>query len=466
MRRCKCPASTQDRHVSSANIPRLYDNAQLLSLYLDAWLITAKPLFLDMVHDIAAYLTSDPIQSPHGGFHASEDADSAPSATETEHKEGAFYVWDYTTFNAAVADERIASICAKYWNVREDGNVSPKHDIQGELRGQNTLGVSVSIATISKTFSITEDEALDAIAKGRERLLKWRNKNRPRPHLDDKILVSWNGLAISALARTAASLSALDAKTSARYLDAAASAAAFIKRELYSSEDHTLKRVYREGAGDTQGFADDYAFLITGLIDLYEATFDDSYLLWADQLQQTQIDLFLDPVRGGFFGTAAGQPDVLIRSKDAMDNAEPSANGSAARNLFRLGGLLGDDKYENLAKETVRAFEVEMGQHPGLFTGLMSGIVCARLGIRPIVISGAEGSAEVDEALNVLRGLVRPGSTVVRVGGSTKSEWLRSRNELVGSIPVDKEMVQFCEEGTCKLVKASELKDLLKASHL
>jgi uncharacterized protein YyaL (SSP411 family) len=149
-----------------------------------------------------------------------------------------------------------------------------------------------------------------------------------------------------------------------------------------------------------------------------------------------------------------------------MDNAEPSANGAAALNLFRLGALLEDETYSKLAVTTIKAFEVEIGQHPGLFTGLTSGIVCARLGVKPIVISGPEDSSDAQEALNTLRSLCRPGSTVARVGGAAKSEWLAQRNKLIASVPAEKSMVQVCENQTCKLVKPSELKELLKGSHV
>lgn len=444
----------------------LYDNAQLLPLYLDAWLRTKNPLFLETVHDIAAYLTTAPIQSPNGGFHASEDADSAPSAYDPEHKEGAFYVWTATGFARAIEDDRIAAICAKYWNVREHGNVSPRYDIQGELEGQNTLCVTCSITDLATEFNISEADAQKAINIGRERLLAWRHRERPRPNLDDKIVVSWNGLAISALARTAAALASTDPQAAQKYLASAEAAASFISRELYDPSSKTLRRVYREGAGTTQGFADDYAFLISGLIDLYETTFNSAYLSWADDLQKTQNSLFNDAKRGGYYGTPEHQSDVLIRSKDAMDNAEPSANGASAGNLFRLSALLGDQSYEDLARKTARAFEVEMGQHPGLFTGLMSAVVCARLGIKPIIISGPDSSTEAQQALTTLRGMVRPGSTIVRVGGGANADWLRSRNPLIASVNPEKEMVQVCEGTSCKLVKATELAELLKGSHL
>lgn len=445
------------------NKPRLYDNAQLLPLYLDAYLVTQSPLLLEMVHDIATYLTSQPIHSSTGGFHASEDADSAPSPHEHEHKEGAFYVWSASEFRKAIDDDHLATMAAKYWDVREDGNVSPRHDIQGELEGLNTLCVTCSTAELAKHFNVSLSDAETAIRTARGRLLTWRDNGRPRPQLDDKIVVSWNGLAISGLARTAAALTATDPTAAKIYLESAISAASFIKSSLYDPSTKTLVRVYRDGsAGTTPALSDDYAFLTAGLIDLYEATFDDAWLAFADALQKTQIELFSDQsASGGFFGTPAHATDILIRSKDAMDNAEPSTNGVSAGNLFRLAAILDDEAYEKLAKRTVRAFEVEMGQHPGLFSGLMSGVVMTRLGVRPIIVGGS--GEEAEKAVQELRRLVRPGSTVVRVGGGgAKSAWLAARNELVGSVRRDKDSVQVCEGRSCRLVKAGELAKLLK----
>jgi uncharacterized protein YyaL (SSP411 family) len=414
-------------------------------------------------------LTSPPIQSSTGGFHASEDADSAPSASDKEHKEGAFYVWSHSEFYKALNDKDLANMLAKYWDVRLNGNVSAKHDIQGELKGLNTLCVTCSITDLAKQFNLSEEKAEDAVRTGRQRLLEWRDQHRPRPSLDDKIVVSWNGLAIGGLARTSTALKECDPEACQKYLDAAVAASRFIYRELYDSKSKTLRRVYREGAGATAGFADDYAFLISGLIDLYEATFDDSYLQWADELQQSQIKHFADgesETKGGFFGTPAHAPDILIRSKDAMDNAEPSANGVSATNLIRLSSLLDDGSYAQIATRTAKAFEVEMVQHAGLFTGLMGVVVNSRLGVKPIVISGAECSSEVQSALRQLRQMIRPNSTVVRLGGDSKSEWLRQRNELLGSVDLNRDMIQVCEGTSCKLIQATELQDLLKGSHV
>lgn len=454
---------------------RLYDNAQLLPLYLDAYLLTKSPLFLSTVHDIATYLSSPPIQSSTGGFHASEDADSAPTAYDDEHKEGAFYVWSADEFKSAIGDEKAAEICAKYWAVREDGNVSPRYDPQGELEGRNTLCVVSTPQELAKEFSLSEEEVVKTITKARSSLLAYRDERRPRPHLDDKIVVSWNGLAISGLARTASALSASDPKASSKYLSSAQNAAKFIRETLYEINTKALLRVYREGPGSVPGFADDYAFLIAGLVDLYEATFDDAYLTWATELQETQLRLFYDGTAtlskdghsattsgaGGFFSTAADAQDVLIRSKDAMDNAEPSTNGVSASNLFKLGSMLDNARFTALATATVKAFDVEMGQHPGLFTGLLGSVVMSRLGVRGFMISGEDVSA-ADEAVKALRTTVRPGSTVVRVGGSgTKSDWLRQRNGLLKELDGRKELVQLCEGRTCRIVEPGRIGEVL-----
>ncbi|KAK4950550.1 hypothetical protein LTR28_007026, partial [Elasticomyces elasticus] len=320
----------------------LYDNAQLLPLYLDGYLLTGNPLFLETVHDIATYLTSPPMQAANGGFHASEDADSLASATGHEKSEGAFYVWTKEEFRQ-VLGERDAEVCARYWGVKEDGNVDARFDVQGELRRQNTLCVSCEPAQLAAQLDMSEEEVRRVLRDGRERLRAHRDKFRPRPGLDDKIVVSWNGLALGGLARTAAALAESEPERAAVYLEAAKKAVGFIKRELFCAEDGTLRRVFREGPGETPAFADDYAFLISGLIDLYEATFDDAYLEFADTLQQTQLTRFWDPLHSAFFSTPSHQPDILLRSKDAMDNAEPSTNGAAAMNLHRLACIFSDD---------------------------------------------------------------------------------------------------------------------------
>jgi uncharacterized protein YyaL (SSP411 family) len=305
----------------------------------------------------------------------------------------------------------------------------------------------VTPTDLVKQFALSEDEARNILRTGRRKLLDHRNKERPRPALDDKIVVSWNGLAIGALARTAAALSSQDPESSSRYMAAAEKAASFIQKELYSSSTKTLTRVYREGPGDAPGFADDYAYLISGLINLYEATFNTSYLQWADDLQQSQLRLFWDKEHLGFFSTPEDQTDLIMRLKDGMDNAEPGTNGVSAQNLDRLGALLEDVEYTKRARETVSAFEAEIMQHPFLFPSMLDAVVAGKLGMRHVVVTGK--GEKVDQWLRRYRERPSGLSTVSRVGADV-GDWLKQRNPLVKSMDAGREGVMVCENGACR----------------
>jgi uncharacterized protein YyaL (SSP411 family) len=425
---------------------RLYDQAQLLPVYLDAYLLTRSSDHLSAVHDIATYLTSPPMHSASGGFFSAEDADSLYRPTDKEKREGAFYVWTLKEFQSILGD-RDADILARYYNVKDEGNVSPEHDAHDELIDQNVLAVSSTPGDLAKEFALSVEEVERILAEGRTKLLEHREKERPRPALDDKIVVSWNGLAIGALARTSFALSSSSPTKSKDYLAAAEKAASFIRTELYDPSSHTLLRVYREGPGSVQGFADDYAYLISGLISLYEATFNDSYLRWADDLQKTQISLFWDREHLGFFSTPEGQSDLIMRLKDGMDNAEPGTNGISASNLDRLGALLEDEEYVKKARETTSAFEAEIMQHPFLFPGMMDSIVASKFGLRHVVLTGK--GKQVDQWLDKYRERPQGLGTVSRVGEGL-GEWLKERNPLVRSMDAEKEGVMVCEKGACR----------------
>jgi uncharacterized protein YyaL (SSP411 family) len=424
----------------------LYDQAQLLPVYLDAYLTTRSPEHLSAVHDIATYLTSPPLQAESGGFFSSEDADSLYRQTDKEKREGAFYVWTLTEFQD-ILGEQDAEILARYFNVKDEGNVAPENDAHDELISQNVLQITTTPEDLAKQFALSQNEVEKILSEGCQKLLQHRNKERPRPALDDKIVVSWNGLAIGALSRTAAALAAENPARSAVYLESAERAASFIQRELYNPTSQTLIRVYREGPGDAPAFADDYAYLISGLISLYEATFNESYLKWADTLQQTQLRLFWDSENLGFFSTSANQPDLLLRLKDGMDNAEPGTNGVSATNLDRLGALLADDAYTQAARDTASAFEAEIMQHPFLFPSMMDVIVAGRLGIRHDVITGS--GSKVDAWLKRHRERPAALGTVSRVGADTGA-WLKQRNKLVASMDAGREGVMACEGGACR----------------
>lgn len=263
----------------------LYDQAQLLDAFVDGFRVSNEPELLGAAYDIVNYLTTSPIRSPTGGFHSSEDADSLPTPNDTDKREGAFYVWTLKEFQQ-VLGQRDAGVCARHWGMLADGNVAAEHDPHDEFMNQNVLSIQVTPSKLAKEFGLSEDEVIRIIKSGRQKLRDYRDQARVRPDLDDKIIVAWNGLAIGALARASILFEDIDPAKAAQCREAAVRAATFIKQNLFEPSTGQLWRIYRDGSrGDTPGFADDYAYLANGLISLYEATFEDSYLEWAEQLQ-------------------------------------------------------------------------------------------------------------------------------------------------------------------------------------
>jgi hypothetical protein len=181
---------------------------------------------------------------------------------------------------------------------------------------------------------------------------------RPRPHLDDKIIAAWNGLMISAYARAAQVLD------EPRYLEIATRAAKFLQTNLYDKKSKLLYRNYRQGRSDIEGFADDYAFVIQGLLDLYEASFDVECLKFATELQQTQDRLFYDEKNGGYFSTSGKDNSVFLRMKDDNDGAEPAASSIAALNLLRLSQILNQEQLAKRARKTINAFAATVSHFP------------------------------------------------------------------------------------------------------
>lgn len=263
----------------------LYDNAQLLDVYVDAFKLTHDPELLGAVYDLVAYLTNPPILSATGGFYSSEDADSIPAPNDTEKREGAFYVWTLKELTQ-VLGQRDAGVCARHWGVHPDGNVAPENDPHDEFMNQNVLSVKVTPSKLAKEFGLSEEEVVRIIKSAKQKLRGHRERTRIRPDLDDKIIVAWNGLAIGALAKASILFDEIDHSKAVQCREAAAKAINFIKDNLFETASGQLWRIYRDGArGNTPGFADDYAYLIGGLLNMYEAAFDDSYLQFAEQLQ-------------------------------------------------------------------------------------------------------------------------------------------------------------------------------------
>src|SRR5215471_19067303 len=274
----------------------LYDQAQLAVAYLDAFQITRDRQYESVPRDILDYVARD-MTSKEGGFFSAEDADSPVAAgglsavalaraddPDRKTAEGAFYVWTKRGIDDALGDS--AEVFDFHYGVQAHGNAPEGSDPHDEFRGKNILIARHTIAESAQHFKKSEAEIGNNLMRSREKLFAIRAQ-RPRPHLDDKIISAWNGLMISAFARAAQVID------EPRYLEVAIRSANFVRTKLYDPSRKILYRSYREGRSNIEGFADDYAFVVQGLLDLYEASFDIERLKFAIELQQTQDGCFL-----------------------------------------------------------------------------------------------------------------------------------------------------------------------------
>src|SRR5256886_1333411 len=315
----------------------LYDQAQLAVAYQDAFQITRDKQYESVARDILDYVARD-MTSKEGGFFSAEDADSPVVAGigdpgHSKTAEGAFYIWTKKEIEEGLGDA--AEVFEFHYGVQPHGNAPEGSDPHDEFRGKNILIERHTIAETAQRFKKNEQEIAGLLTKSREKLFSIRAK-RPRPQLDDKIIAAWNGLMISAYARTAQVLD------DARYLEIATRAATFLRANLYDPSRKILFRNYRGSRSDIEGFADDYAFVIQGLLDLYEASFNVEWLKFAMELQQTQDRLFFDEKNGGESNPRGRDGNVLFRVKEDNDGAEPAARPVAALNLLRLSQLRDD----------------------------------------------------------------------------------------------------------------------------
>jgi len=420
----------------------LYDQAQLASAYLDAFQITRDPLYEGVARDILDYVRRD-MTDAQGGFYSAEDADSLFEQGKQEHGEGAFYVWTKAEIDAALGGAD-AEIFDRYYGVEAGGNAPEGSDPQNEFTGKNTLIQRTSLAATAKFFKKSEADVEASLAASRKKLFEIREK-RPRPHLDDKIITAWNGLMISAFARAAQVLG------DPAYLDAAQRAAAFVQSHL--TKEGALIRSYRQGASDVAGFADDYAFLIQGLLDLYEASAQHAWLAWAIDLQQKQDTLFADKEHGGYFSTMEKDPHILIRMKEDYDGAEPSPNSVSALNLLRLSEMTGDAAMRERAQKVIGAFSTQLQRMPVAMPQMLVALIFGLSEPKQIVIAGKPGAADTRALLQELHAHFIPEKILLFADGADGQKFLASKNEFLETVaPVDgKAAAYVCENFTCQL---------------
>ena len=377
-------------HYSRLMFDRIRDNPHRASYKVlvggsGGWQITQTAFFETIARNTVAYLKRD-LRHKDGGFFSAEDADSLATADAAHKTEGAFYVWKAAEIDELLGKEN-GSIFRYAYGARRDGNARPESDPQGELKGLNTLYRAVSFKKTAEFFKKSPEEIQAIIDKGLSTLFEARAK-RPHPHLDDKIIAAWNGLAIAGLARAGAAFG--DAET----ITLAAGAAQFIHEQLCTTPGKGLHRSWREGERGPKAFAIDYACLIHGLLDLYQASFDVKWLQWATALQSEMDTLFLDTKNGGYYSVHTDMPNSVLRIKEDYDGAEPSPNSLAALNLVRLSALLAKDTWKQQAEKIFALFGSTLQSSPSSVPVMAIAFDLHHRGKQQIVLAGDSATPE------------------------------------------------------------------------
>jgi uncharacterized protein YyaL (SSP411 family) len=363
----------------------LYDQAQLALAFLEAAQVSGDRYYADVAVDTLQYVLRQ-MADEAGGCYSAEDADSLspedvgkPGAHPTE---GAFYLWRAGDLAAVVGDDE--AVVRLRFGIEDDGNAPA--DPQGEFSGRNLLYLARSIDEISSELRKEPDDVNAALDRARLRMFEARIA-RPHPYLDDKVLTAWNGLMIAGFARAARLLRAYGQDASPN-LNAARRAASFIRDRMWNASTHTLLRRYRRREASIDAYAEDYACLIFGLLELFQADPDPMWLEWALALEQRQDELFWDEAAGGWFSTTGRDATVLLRMKEDYDGAEPSASSVSVLNLIVLSHLLENPRWIDRIERTFRYFATRLGQMGRGVPMMASALSTYLSGVRQIVIVG------------------------------------------------------------------------------
>jgi uncharacterized protein YyaL (SSP411 family) len=417
----------------------LYDQAMLAMAYMEAYQATGKTRFGKVAREIFDYVLRD-MTAPEGGLYCAEDADS-------EGKEGLFYVWTPEEIKGHLGDVSGDLFC-RFYDITKQGNFE---------EGKSIPHMPLTL----KAFAQKEGMApakLDRVLKdARERLFDIRNK-RVHPLKDDKILTSWNGLMIAALAK------GYQALCDESFADAARKAADFILKNLRTADGRLLRR-YRKGDAAYAGYLDDYAFMVWGLIELYEATFEVTYLEAAIALNREMVDIFWDKKGGGLYFTGKGNETLITRSKEIYDGALPSGNSVAALNFLRLGRMTGKIDLEKKAEQLVATFSREVTTQPIGYTQLLSALEFMIGPVQEIVIAGDLGLDPTRDMVRAVHAGFLPNKVVLLHQSGPDGKRLEALSPFTKEMrPMNQKSTAYvCEQYACKapVTDAGKLEELL-----
>ena len=384
----------------------LYDQAQLVLAYVEATQATGDAFFADVAADTLNYVLRD-MTDADAGFYSAEDADSTPPERANDpaarKMEGAFYIWRDDEIGDALGAD--ADLFRLRFGAQPDGNAP--FDPQQEFTNKNLLYRARTIEEIASMTQRPAPEIGAALARARETLFELRAK-RPRPHLDDKVLTAWNGLMIAAFARASRVL-----PDGERYLAPARRAADFLRERMW--REGTLLRRYRRGDAGISGYAEDYAYLIFGLLELFQAAGEPRDLEWALTLQRRQDELFWDPSEGGWFSTTGDDPTVLLRLKEDYDGAEPAPSSVSVLNLLVLSHLTNDQSMVEKVEQTLGAFSERLTQIGRAVPMMLAALSTYHAGVPQIVVAGPREREDTRELLDVVRSQYKPTAVTVPI---------------------------------------------------
>jgi uncharacterized protein YyaL (SSP411 family) len=437
----------------------LYDQAQLVLAYAEAAQVTGDRFYADVALDTLDYVRRD-LTSPGGGFFSAEDADSIPPEHAHEphpHKmEGAFYIWRDEEIHDVLGDD--AAMFRARFGILPGGNAP--NDPQGEFIEKNLLYTARSLDDVASMTGRPVESVMEALRRARP-LLMARRSSRPRPHLDDKVLTAWNGLMIAAFARAARTIDGAES-----YLPDAQKAARFVREHLWQPSTQTLLRRYRDGSSGVDAYAEDYAYLIFGLLELFQADGDPEWLAWVGTLQRRQDELFWDPSDGGWFSTTGKDQSVLLRLKEDYDGAEPAASSVSVLNLLVLSHL-GLGSFSGQIERTLGVFASRLAQSGRVAPMMLAALSTYHAGTPQLVILGDPSANDTRALRKVAIQRYLPTTIVVPLASSTRAPlsellpWTASMKELDG-----RATAYLCRDFACETptADARELERILNAS--
>jgi uncharacterized protein len=410
----------------------LYDNAQLVQLYLDAYLVSGEARHAQVVRDILGYVQRD-MTHPDGGFYSAEDADS-------EGHEGKFYCWTRTELAKLLAPEEF-NVAVRFFGITEQGNFID-HSHPQPLANQNVLSI------VDPKLDPADQALLDS---AKAKMLTVRNQ-RVRPHLDDKVLASWNGLMLGAFARAYAVLGD-DA-----FLRSGEKNVTFLKSKLWDASSKTLYHRWRDGERDQVQLLEAYAFLLSGLIELYQATLIVGHLEFAIALAEAMLAKFYDSENGGFWQSAADAKDLILRVKEAYDGAEPSGNSVAILALLQLSVITGRKDFREAGEKSLRLFAARLQQAPHAVTYMLQALDFSLQEPKRAVLAGDTNADETRNLIHALHSVYQPNKVILGNAGPVE--------EFARTLPgKDQPTVYLCSGNACQAPTgdAAVLKDALQA---